>query len=304
MANAQPFPKFITDDLAALRGRIDSFGAPPDLVPASSMETTAGTASMKKSLVILLSAVFVAGMLLGWLVIGWWLWPVQWTSPDSAQTPADYQRMLVTWAANRYWQTGDAVTVQKAFATWKRDDLATLLVTMEHETNDAEARRRLVALGAALQLPVSQSSLMLFFSQPAIWLSILLTLAPLLAGLGFVTLPRLRKKSETLEEIVDETAPPEESLDALLAEVEVGEQTEAAQGQAQKEEEKKEEKPAEEEQSENAGLGDLASLFEEEDTSINVLEAFCKGMPEISVDELLTMGIDLVHRLRQSNAAS
>jgi small subunit ribosomal protein S3 len=46
-------------------------------------------------------------------------------------------------------------------------------------------------------------------------------------------------------------------------------------------------------------LGDLASLFEEEDTSINVLEAFCKGMPDISVDELLTMGDNIARQIEK-----
>ena len=99
--------------------------------------------------------------------------------------------------------------------------------------------------------------------------------------------------------------PPLWKVDDLLVEVPVDPATVEAQAKEEAEEEKKkEEERAESESDTSSGLGDLASLFEEEDTSINVLEAFCKGMPEVTVDEVLTMGTDLLYGLRESNKAS
>lgn len=259
--------------------------------------------AMQRPGLVLFTAAFTSGLLLGWLIIGWWLWPVEWTSFNPEQASGDYQHMFVTWAANRYWQTGDATQVQNAFANWNRADLATLLLNMQRQTTDVETRRRLIALIVALNLPVSDSSLLSFISQPGIVLGVFLATVPLLAGFALVTIPRIRKRVAATEEFLSEATPPEESLDEMLINAETGEPA-AAPGEEKKEEEKKEEPPAEEQSDDaSAGLGDLASLFEEEDTSINVLEAFCKGMPEISVDELLTMSADIVHRLRTGTVA-
>lgn len=312
MATAQSLSEIMTDDLTAIRNRIGSVSVPSvaDLSPSSWVRENVGDVSIKKPVLAILIAVFAIGMLLGWLVIGWWLWPVEWTDYHPEQTSSDYQQMLVKWAADRYWQTGDATQVQQAFADWPRQDLAKLLLTMQRGTTDVETRRRLIALTDALHLPVTESSLATFiFSQPIMLLSIFLSLAPLLVAFSYVTLPklRLRMRGEVPEEALGDATPSQtqESLDDLLVEVETGEQTVPGEGQENTEEEKKEEEVAEEEaDGQSSGLGDLASLFEEEDTSINVLEAFCKGMPDITVDELLTMGADILHRLRQSNAAS
>jgi hypothetical protein len=309
MATALPLSKIMTEDLAAIRNRIGSLGVQrfKELSPSAWARENAGDMSIKRPLLIILITVFSTGMLLGWLVIGWWLWPVEWTSYHPEKSSGNYQQMLINWAADRYWQTGDAAQVQPAFANWPRQDLAKLLLTMQRQTQDVEARRHLIALTYALGLPVTESSLATFiFSQPLMLLSIFLSVAPLLAAFTYINLPRLRRRDEQAAEIVVGAAPAPESLDDMLVEVELDAEAAQAQGQEQAEEEKKkeEEQAAEESDGQSSGLGDLASLFEEEDTSINVLEAFCKGMPDMGVDELLSMGSDLLHRLRESNRSS
>ena len=311
MATALPLSKIMSDDLAAIRNRIGSLNVEKikEISPSAWARENVGAVSIKKPLLIILISVFSVGMLLGWLVIGWWLWPVEWTSYHPEQSSSNYQQMLVNWAADRYWQTGDATQVRPAFANWPSQDLAKLLLTMQRQTKDVEARRRLIALTDALGLPVTESSLATFiFSQPLMLLSIFLSLSPLLAGFSYVTLPRLRKRGAQAAEVVGAAGPAPESLDDLLVEVEVDAETAQAQAQAQAEEEKKKEEEQAQSEAESdgqsSGLGDLASLFEEEDTSINVLEAFCKGMPEVSADEVLSIGADILHRLRESNAAN
>ena len=310
MATALPLSKIMADDLAAIRNRIGSLEVQKirGISPSAWARENVGNVSIKRPLLIILITVFTAGMLLGWLVIGWWLWPVEWSSYHPEQSSGNYQQMLINWAADRYWKTGDAAQVQPAFSDWPRQDLAKLLLTMQRQTKDVEARRHLIALTDALGLPISESSLATFiFSQPLMLLSIFLSVAPLLAAFSFITLPRLKKRDAQAAEIVS-GAPAPESLDDLLAEVELEPQTPEAQAQAQaeaEEEKKKEEEQAREEaDNQSSGLGDLASLFEEEDTSINVLEAFCKGMPEMGVDEVLSLGADILHRLRENNAAN
>jgi hypothetical protein len=305
VATTQSLSKPEANDFVGFRGRIESLSARSlrELSDTASVRDDAGNVHIRKTLIILLSAFFTIGLLLGWIVIGWWLWPVEWSTFTPQDTASDYQQMLVTWGANKYWDTGDATQVRKAFGAWDRDDLAKLLSGMQRNTKDTEMRRRLVALTQALDLPVSDSSLLGFVAQPGIVVGILLSAAPLLGALGFVTLPRLRRKraAELEEMVIGQVVPAEESLDELLADVDVNDPAAVVVPGEEKEEEKEDEKPSDEEaEGQSSGLGDLASLFEEEETSISALEAFCKGMPEISVEELITMGANILQRMRQS----
>ena len=253
MATAQPLSKIMTNDLAAIRNRIGSLGVQriKGLAPSAWARENADDLSIKRPLLIILITVFAVGMVLGWLVIGWWLWPVEWTSYHPEQSAGNYQQMLINWAADRYWQTGDAAQVQPAFANWPREDLAKRLLTMQRETKDVETRRHLIALTEALHLPVTESSLATFiFSQPLMLLSIFLSVAPLLAAFSIITLPRFLKGGAQATESVESTAPASESLDDLLVQVELDPPTPEAQAQAEakaEEEKKKEEEQAQEE---------------------------------------------------------
>jgi hypothetical protein len=81
--------------------------------------------------------------------------------------------------------------------------------------------------------------------------------------------------------------------------------TETAEPEKKEEEKKPEEQPASEQTEEaSSGLGDLASLFEEEDTSITALEQFCKNLADIVVDDLATKAKDLARDLRAFIAQS
>jgi len=313
VATDLPFSELAPNDLTAIRDRIDSIGSRgiEELTNALPIRKDGLSARLRSPRVILLGGLLASGILLGLLVLGVWLRTAAGrTAFDPEQSSGEYQQMLVTWAANRYWQTGDASQVQKAFANWNRDDLAKLLLTMQRGTSDVEARRRLVALTEALRLPVSETSVIaLIFGQPIIVVSLLLSIAPLLAAFTMVTLPRIRIRMgiQAPEEAAAAAAlaQPGESLDELLAEVQAGEETAAPGEEQANEDENKEdedEKPVEEEESQGASLGDLASLFEVEDTSINALEAFCKGMPEVNIDSILTMGADILRRFRQGLA--
>ncbi len=295
----------LIDDLDPSRARFE-LNEPKakiaEFTPPSSIRFEFLGVTLKKQHLILFAASIASGLLFGLVIVGLWLLPVRTSSGlNPVQWSPDYQKLFVTWAADNYWQTGNSAQAQAAFADWNPADLAQLLSTMQQETNDTETRRRLLALTQALQIPVSDTSLSSFASQPIIILGVLLSAMPLLVALALVSLPRLRKREQVIEGVPAEAIRSEERLDDLIGLESVDALELADQEQNKEEEEKKEEEAAEEADDQSAGLGDLASLFEEEDTSINVLEAFCKGMPEINVDDLLATAKDMVFQLRQGD---
>ena len=242
--------------------------------------------------------------------------PVPQSDFSSTDWSADYKRLYVVFVASEYWRTGDATQAQKALASWNRDDLARQLVELQRSMKDSETRRNLVVLTEALHLPFSESSIMLFIAeQPGIILGVLVAAIPLFLASATMTLPRMKRmrrrilKRMGVKVVEEEQAtvaakPVEESLDDMLAQVQATEaETQAAAtapGEPQAEE-KKEEKTEEESEEQSSGLGDLASLFEEEDTSLGALEAFCKGMAEVNIDELLTTATNMLYQMRQGN---
>ncbi len=60
-------------------------------------------------------AAFVVGVLIGLVVLGWWLWPVKWTDASPAQLQKDYQADYLRAAIDAYLRTNDA---QTAKARW------------------------------------------------------------------------------------------------------------------------------------------------------------------------------------------
>ena len=291
------------DDFDLLRGRSEANGSHSHyagLVQSSIRFEFLGL-SVKTQHLLLFALAAVSGLLFGLFIVGLLLWPVGSNNGlDPEQWSADYQRLFVTRAAENYGRTGNAAQAQASFADWNQADLANLLLTMQRQTTDTETRRQLVALSQALRLPVSESSPMSLIGQPAIVLGIFLSALPLLAAFALVSLPRLRKREQAPEGISAEAIQPEERLEELIG-LESVDPLEMTDQEQKTEEEKKEELPTEETDEQSSGLGDLASLFEEEDTSINVLEAFCKGMPEINVDELLATAMNMVQRLRHGS---
>jgi len=55
---------------------------------------------------------FVVGLILGWMVLGWLLFPVQWTNASPVQLHPGYQEMWLRMAIASYGATGDAATAK------------------------------------------------------------------------------------------------------------------------------------------------------------------------------------------------
>jgi len=260
----------------------------------------------------LLGLTFVGGLLLGWIGIGWWLWPVQWTNSNPWQLAPQHQRTFVSLVAEEYWRTSDVSRAKQALAGWDPTELKALLTAMNNETTDAEKRQQLTALSAALEIPGSETSLVSsIFGQTGIIVSIILSASLLLGAVVILAAPRLRQEAPFQEQLAEGEGS-EASLEELLAGVELeGQQVQEGQAagvqeQGQQEEEKEEEKEEEAEEDQPAEeqgglLGDLLSLFEEEDTSLSVLEIFCKGMPDVAMADLIETATTVARHLKRAN---
>jgi hypothetical protein len=267
------------------------------------------TAAQKKPRRFLLLPVFGAGLLLGWLVIGWWVWPIQWTNSNPWQLQPKFQRIYVSMVAEEYWRTSDVLRAKESLAGWDRAELNGLLNAMRLDTTDAGARRHLSALAEALDMPTANSSwVATLLSQRAIIVGAFLVIVPLAVAMVLVAAPYVQKKTPEIQE-----AQAEAGLEELLADVQLeGDQVQASQAQEgqplaqdQLPDEEQQEREMEEEDEEGnlSGnfLGDLASLFEEEDTSLSASEAMCEGLVEIAIADLAAKVKGVVRQLQESN---
>ncbi|PKO22153.1 MAG: hypothetical protein CVU38_10840 [Chloroflexi bacterium HGW-Chloroflexi-1] len=73
---------------------------------------------------------FLVGVLVGWWVIGWGVWPVKYTNslpPDLRAAERDHYLIMT---AESYAATGDVMLARERLATWPADQLATDLQTL------------------------------------------------------------------------------------------------------------------------------------------------------------------------------
>ena len=94
-----------------------------------------------------IGATFVVGLIIGLVVLGWWLWPVEWTDATPAQLAPQYQEAYVKMAADYYALSGNAEVVQQAFGGWEADAVA---CSMIETTADAGERARLEAIATVV----------------------------------------------------------------------------------------------------------------------------------------------------------
>lgn len=172
--------------------------------------------------------VFAGGLFLGWLLIGWWLWPVQWTNASPWDLQPRYQEKFVSLVAAQYWQSSDVEQVREALAGWDDKALARLLTAMEGEAPTVEVGQQLAALREALALSEGDFSLWaLLLRQRAILWSVTLVLAVLCVAIGVVAARRVlravavRGSGRALPPVVTEDDVPaelEEQEQAVLLE--------------------------------------------------------------------------------------
>ncbi len=74
-----------------------------------------------------LAAGLLIGILIGWLVIGWWLWPVHWIDADPWDMRPVYQEAYVAMTADSLANNGDAELAQQRLRGWDREELSQIL---------------------------------------------------------------------------------------------------------------------------------------------------------------------------------
>ena len=70
------------------------------------------TTIIQRNLVAALAVTFLAGVFIGLVVLGWGLWPVQWTNATPADLQDAWRRTYLSMAADSYALTGDAQVAQ------------------------------------------------------------------------------------------------------------------------------------------------------------------------------------------------
>ena len=59
---------------------------------------------------------FVVGLLIGLVVLGWWLWPVQWTDAGPSDLRPEFQEIYLRMAIDSYTLNQDAAQAQQRIA--------------------------------------------------------------------------------------------------------------------------------------------------------------------------------------------
>jgi hypothetical protein len=103
---------------------------------------------------------FLVGLLVGWLVIGWALWPVTWknTLPRDLR-PAERQGYL-TMVAESLTTSGDTALAQERLASWSAEDLAKDLTQLQDRLarEDALQSEQVKALASAMGVDLSAAA--------------------------------------------------------------------------------------------------------------------------------------------------
>ena len=276
---------------------------------------------IKRSRGYLVGLAFVAGLLLGWVVIGWWLWPVQWANSEPWHLRSKHQRTFVRLVAEDYWQTSDIYRAREALAGWDEEALAELLATMENRASSPEERQHLAALAEALEMPdAAGESLMDFLlSQKAILLSSILSASPLVMALAFAAYTLVQNRTQRAEALLAVEEQLEEDLEELLAPGE--EAQEGRQDQEGEEQDQEGEQQDQEQEEQEDGEGEreeyeeddeeeiepwaqdlVFDLFDEDDTQVAQIAEICKSLPDIDASDLLEHSKQTANDLRRGNA--
>ncbi len=101
---------------------------------------------------------FIAGLLIGLIVLGWGLWPVQWKNAAPVDLAPGYRQLYLNTVA-RIYEADPTVDVQQMLGgdRWSKDRLARDLY-QAYETADTAGQSRLKRLAQALNVELSAPS--------------------------------------------------------------------------------------------------------------------------------------------------
>jgi len=101
---------------------------------------------------------FVLGVIVGLVVLGWWLWPVKWTNADPADLRASHREGYLQMIADSYAMTGNSEVARARLQSLgvPEEDLSAMLDTAIKDRLEAgrpDEALRLQGLSSAVILP-------------------------------------------------------------------------------------------------------------------------------------------------------
>jgi len=291
----------------------------------------AGPALSRANLMVRFALFLLLGLIAG-TAVGLAIFPIELqallpTTPTTSSTAPSRQE--ITAVADKYWHTLDAVDAQNELSSYKPEELAALIAAILQETKSSETRTEVAALAQALDLYPSTPPFLALLESPFIMAALLAAMVPIVLGFLLVLLPAWRERrleQKRLEQAGEfgESDPNAAALRALndAGEEEMSQETgETGEGttvpgqdqvsanetpeglalpplQPNAPAEETEEDVAEREAQGKEILKDLASLFEEEDSSLSTLEALVKNLPDIDISDLVPKARELVGQLK------
>jgi len=96
-------------------------------------------------------ASFIIGWIIGLVLFGWYIWPVEWTKATPAQLAPQYQEAWVRAVSELYAFNGNAEIVQQALGGWSGDVTGDQVAcSMAVSTTDPAERARLEAVASVV----------------------------------------------------------------------------------------------------------------------------------------------------------
>ncbi|MBC7250680.1 MAG: hypothetical protein H5T62_10400 [Anaerolineae bacterium] len=165
-----------------------------------------GTNSLRLTIVGLVLGL-VVGLFLGWMVLGWIVWPVEWTDAAPADLHPDYKAFYVQMVADSYALDQNRELAQLRLGEWDEAELKESIAKAKAQANAQQAQRLddlAVALLGAAVTPVPEAtptpSAGLNLSSIGLVCGGLVLLILLLAGVSFlINYLRARRAEEEME---------------------------------------------------------------------------------------------------------
>ncbi len=90
-----------------------------------------GNPEVKRPVWVVPVTAFLIGLLIGWWVIGWWLWPVQWTNALPVDLRAAERDQYLMMVAESFAASGNADQARDRLKWWSADKLAKYLADLQ-----------------------------------------------------------------------------------------------------------------------------------------------------------------------------
>lgn len=102
------------------------------------------------------AAIFGLGLLLGWLIIGWVLWPVEYYNTDPPDLRRSHQEAYISLVADSFGLNGNVQLARERLQDFDDEEIRALILTLlERQGEDLATSQRLRDLAQALALSLA-----------------------------------------------------------------------------------------------------------------------------------------------------